>query len=342
MTPSTQKNRSASPAAIVLNVLALLLLAGAVLSLAFPSTEAARLRNAFLIDAGDHSDFDWTPQNVPATFLSDQRAPLPEIAMAARGAAAPGRSDWEVALAIAGMLTRNAKEGGAIRADLATTYRSIIQEGRGYCVDYVDVYAAVARAAGLATRQWAFSFDGFGGEGHTFVEVFDRQRNKWLFLDVFNNVHAVDVASGEPLSALQFREYSLGRRPAVAIRANGPGRVAFKSDALLADYYRRGAGQWYLWWGDPVVSHRHAGVGGPVSRVLDQAAALATGSYPRIKVLPTPGSVFPLERMHRLRAWLIAAAVAWIGLFALLVAQVVIWMRGMRRRSGVKERAAWA
>lgn len=342
MRPSTQRIRSASPAAIVANVLVLLLLAGSVLSLAFPSTEAARLRNAFLIDAGDRSDFDWTPRDVPATFLSDQRAPLPEIAMAARAAVATGRSDWETALAIAGMLTRNAKEGGAIRADLATTYRSIIEEGRGYCVDYVEVFAALARAAGLSTRQWAFSFDGFGGQGHTFVEVFDRQLNKWLFLDVYNNVHAVDAASGQPLSALEFREYALGQRPAVTIRANGPGRVAFKSDALLADYYRRGAGQWYLWWGDPVVSYRHAGVRGPVSRVLDQAAALATGSYPRIKVLPAPGSVTALERMHRLRAWLIVAAVTWMVLFLLLVAQLVIWTRGMRRRSGAKESAAWA
>ena len=34
------------------------------------------------------------------------------------------------------------------------------------------------------------------------------------YLDVYNNVHAVDAVSEEPLSALEFREFALGRRPA--------------------------------------------------------------------------------------------------------------------------------
>ncbi len=60
-------------------------------------------------------------------------------------------------------------------------------------------------------RQWGFSFDGFGGHGHTVVEVYDRQRGKWLLLDVFNNFHAVDASqrrtargAGIPKGAARF------------------------------------------------------------------------------------------------------------------------------------------
>src|SRR3712207_6947241 len=48
---------------------------------------------------------------------------------------------------------------------LEPTYEVIRNTGRGYCGDYADVYTALALAAGLSVRSWAFSFDGFGGRG---------------------------------------------------------------------------------------------------------------------------------------------------------------------------------
>ena len=54
----------------------------------------------------------------------------------------------------------------------------------------------LAGAAGLTAREWGFSFDGFGGHGHALVEVYDRGLSKWVFLDVYNNIQALDAATG--------------------------------------------------------------------------------------------------------------------------------------------------
>ena len=112
--------------------------------------------------------------------------------------------DWAQALALVTMLVRHWKRMGPIRADLSTTY-TLIVSGVGYCSDYVRVYLAASNATGLFCRQWAFSFDGFGGHGHTCVEIYDRQRGKWVFVDVLNNVYAVAAGQQEPLSVLELR-----------------------------------------------------------------------------------------------------------------------------------------
>ncbi len=137
-------------AGIAANLAGLLLLAGYVLSQAYPSSEAVRLRNALLITRGTPADFSWTPKQVPASFTAEQRAPLPEFVSAVRAAGVDsGAGDWEKALALAGMLTRNARDKGAIQSDLVTTYRGIVDEGRGYCADFTEVYLGLAVAAGL-------------------------------------------------------------------------------------------------------------------------------------------------------------------------------------------------
>lgn len=162
------------------------------------------------------------------------------------------------------------------------------------------------------------------------IEVFDRQHDKWVFLDVYNNVHAVDGASGEPLSALEFRDFALGRRPATIIHPNGPGRLGYSIEGKLVEYYRRGAGEWYLWWGDSVFTydaHPAVRAAGRVSRVLEQLVAITVGVHPRIKVLTTTENVTQLERMERLRWSLLASAI--------LVDGVIHRVTGAGHRAGV-------
>ena len=313
---------------IAANLAAMLLLAAYVLSQAYPSTEAVRLRNALLIEPGIPADFSWTPDRMPASFMAERHAPPPAFVSAMHEAGVDSAGgDWDKALLLAGMLTRNAQDKGPIQSDLTTTYRAIVDDGQGYCADFVKVYLGLAEAAGLVARRWAFSFDGFGGDGHTLVEVFDRQRNKWVFLDVYNNVHAVDAASGEPLSALEFREFILGRRPATIIRPNGPGRPGYKIESKLVDYYRRGAGEWYLLWGNNELaydSHPAVRAAGWVSQSLGQLVAVALGVHPRIKVLVTTDNTPQLERMEKLRWRLLASAALFAALSVLLAGQVIL------------------
>lgn len=324
-------------ACIALNLAALVLVAGWVASHAYPSTEAVRLRNALLIGPGVAADFAWTPSGIPPDFKAERREPPPTFTAAARAAVAGGaKGDWNKALALAGALTRNARDLGPIQSDLVTTYRAIVEEGRGYCADFVDVYLALAHAAGMTARQWGFSFDGFGGHGHAVVEIFDRQRGRWLLLDVYNNVHAVDAASGEPLSALEFRDFVQGRRGAAIIRPNGPGRPGFPIERKLLDYYSKGANEWYLWWGNNVVTydaHPAVRAAGSVSRALEQLAAIAAGVHPRIKVLGTPDNAPQLERMARLGSMLLAASVVAAVLLIALLVQLALWRRAPRAAS---------
>ena len=154
----------------------------------------------------------------------------------------------------------------AIRADLATTCAGIVA-GNGYCADYVRVYLAAARSAGLFCRQWAFSFDGFGGHGHTFVEVYDRERGRWSFIDVHNNVYAVLAGTDVPSTRLRCARALLAtRRLPSSSGAPAPVGPGFPHFDKLLDYYRRGADEWYLWWGNDVDQSRTAWTSPPAFR----------------------------------------------------------------------------
>jgi hypothetical protein len=320
-------------AAIYVNVVALLLLASCVLSQAFPPSEAVRLRNALLIEAGSRADFEWSPEQMPRRFKAERRAAPAEFVSAVRAAGAEGAAgDREKALALAGALTRNARDGGPIQSDLVSTYNGIVEEGRGYCADFTAVYLALANAAGLTAREWGFSFDGFGGHGHAIVEVFDRQLGKWIFLDVFNNVHAIDSVSREPLSALEFRDFVLGTRPRPIIVPNGPGRLGYPLEDRLVDYYRRGVQEWYLWLGNNVYSygaHPAVRTAGRFSRSLEQLAAIALGLHPRMKVLATVENAPRYDRMVRLR-WTLYTAMALCAALALSLIFSLVRLHGQR------------
>src|SRR5690606_37056993 len=98
----------------------------------------------------------------------------------------PG-DDWRTALRIGSHLLQgvisNRGSGGPIQGSLSETLRRITERGDGYCGDYVDAFTALATEAGLFTRSWAFSFDGFGGHGHIFNEIWDRQAGTWRMID---------------------------------------------------------------------------------------------------------------------------------------------------------------
>ena len=72
----------------------------------------------------------------------------------------------------------------------------------GNCGDCTDVFTAMAHASGIVARQWSFAFDGYGGNGHIFNEVWDDQAGKWRALGLYNKYLSIDPATAEPLSAL--------------------------------------------------------------------------------------------------------------------------------------------
>lgn len=310
----------------------LLIVVGSVLWRAYPSTEAVRLRNALLLQAEPEARLDWTPNEVPPGFMLE-RLPMPApIDAAARAiAASAGGDDFSLARALAAHLNSHAVNGGQIRSlDVAEIYRVIVEEGNGYCADVIDAYIALAHAAGLFVRPWAFSFDGFGGHGHINVEVFDRARNAWIMLDVFNNVLATDRTTGRPLSVVEFRAAFGADRNSVVFVPIAAGRQRIPIYSKLVDYYVRGYDQWYLWNGNNVVGRTSGPVVEALGRIWEPAAELLSvwqGRYPHIVPIASATNRTLLQSMRSLRARLVASLYTASGLTLLLLLEIGLLYR---------------
>lgn len=310
-------------AGVAVNLLALGIVAAYLVRLAWAG-DLIRLRNALLLQPAREEDFHWTPASVPADFRSEKQPPSAEFVAVVAALDLGSLDDWHKALRLAGHLTENAQDKGPLQDELLASYRGI-RAGYGYCADFVKVFLALAHTAGLYARQWAFSFDGFGGHGHTFVEIYDRVRGKWLFLDPHNNFHVVDAISGEPLSALEFRDRLLGRSDLPRMMPNGTGRLGFVHAHKALDYFRRGADQWYMWWGNAVFSyygHPLVRSAGRLSRVLAHLAANLVGIQPHIRIYPAAENSEAVRRMLSLRHRLRTGGALALGLIFTLAIQV--------------------
>jgi hypothetical protein len=307
------------------------------------STEVVRMRNALLVLDGPDSDFTWTPSTRPAGFELDSVPPYPMFVEAVRNLqldALP--DDWARSVVISRHLLASHKPlvGGAIQSDLRTTYRRIIERGEGYCADFVRVFSAMAVTAGIPVRSWAFSFDGFGGHGHVFPEIWNRQLGRWQLVSVFNNLEVVG-AKGQPLSALEVRRALLERSTSIQLRplvASVP--PAFIHEEKAWQYYRNGAPQWYLWWGNSPFTYDSAWsvrTFEGTSRSLAQLGAILQGVHPRIRILATEQNAPQVAALRRLRTHLLVSAAGIVaGATAMAVCAGLLLIRRRResRASG--------
>lgn len=289
-------------------------------------TEMARARNALAFEALPVTAFEWSPAQAPADFLREAEAPTPAfVALAAELKLAELPDDWARAVAISQHLLTSAPQlkGGAVQLGLDETLRRITQDGDGYCADFVRVFTAIATAAGMPVRSWAFSFDGFGGHGHVLPEIWNRQRNVWQALDLFDNVYFVS-ADGLPLSALALRTWLTQRPDTPQVLPLAPdARPGYAIESKLWDYYRAGLNEWYLWWGNNPFSYEQAAPVrwlSPVSRSLAQLGAVALGVQPPPRAIATAANEAQRATMGWLRWHLLAVvfvvlacALAWVA-----------------------------
>lgn len=281
------------------------------------STELVRMRNALLLDP-QPAVHDWTPRQPPEGFRTDREADrfFTEV-LSANALVVPG-DDWATVRRIAShLLARGERSGGAIQANLHDTYRRIVARGEGYCGDFTDVVTAIATAAGIPSRSWAFSFDGFGGHGHIFNEIWDRGSGRWKMIDVFNNLVALDE-NGEPLSSIGLREALDGGRRVSFAAIEPAARPGFRRESVALDYYRRGLPEWYLWWGSNVFEYDAnpaVRAAAPFGRSLEQLAGIAAGVHPRIRILAVPANEAQRASIEQLGAQLRLLAVAFPAAF---------------------------
>jgi len=173
-----------------------------------------RFRNALLAKPGSDADFNWTPANVPADF-AQEHAPVP-TALAQWRSLTPDGDVLTHVLGIARALPRHGpsieQEQGPVptqwnpktRRSMGTLSARTVD--RAHLVGQTppgrtnrrfhprhaledseyrhrllrrlhQVFSALAYASGIPVRQWSFSFEGFGGLGHIFNEIWDAEQH---------------------------------------------------------------------------------------------------------------------------------------------------------------------
>src|ERR1043166_7134232 len=300
-------------------------------------TEITRYRNAFLIQPGSNADFEWTPSSIPADYLQE-RASIPEELANWHGFARTGDTLTR-SVAIARGLSIKPRRGDPIQQSTVVTLDTIETVGTGYCADYTRVFSALAYAAGIPVREWAFSFDGFGGHGHIFNEVWDRENKRWLMIDVFHGFYPRDAQIGTPLSALEFRRRLTSAPDTIGWERLTPSHFAFKTDAEALDYYRRGTPEWYLWWGSNPLSYDQQPLVAGASQLghlPEQVAAILTGTLPKFKVLMTEQNRRAFERLIWLKYRLLTAAALEVFLAVMLLWNLAGWFRESAFRSQLR------
>lgn len=306
----------------------LMLLAAVLLVLPYlgSGTELVRLRNALSLGEDVQEAQLWSPPDVPADFRQETVPPDPYfVAVATRLGLAALPDDWARGVAISRHLLGSAPalNGGAVKSDLRGTYRAIVERGDGYCGDFVRVFTAIANAAGMTVRPWAFSFDGFGGHGHIWLEVWNRQQSQWQLVNIFDNHYYLDGRQ-QPLSALALRRAIVSGAADLQLRALHPGaRPGYAVEAKAWDYLRRGVNEWYLPWGNNVFTQDSAwavrALSG-ISRVGEGVSAFVSGVQPSVRLLALPGNEDHRAAMHSLRLRLFGAVLlGFVGLGLMLL-----------------------
>jgi hypothetical protein len=297
-----------------------------------------RLRNALLIADSATAGFDWTPAQWHSDFLLERGPADPVfVAAAKRLGLAEMRTDWERVTAISQHLLSHPKLiGTPIQSNLTETYRQILSNGTGYCGDFTRVFMAFAITAGIPVRAWAFTSNGFGGEGHVWPEIWNRQLNRWQLVDIFNNFYFrgdTDVAA----SALEFRNAMLNAPKSIRPVLLYPGaRPGYAIEEKMWAWYRKGLPEWHMLWGNNVFSYDHAlkvrRLGG-ISHSLEQLESIYLGVHPKINLMVNDGNRAQAATLLRLRSHL--EIVSWTALaatFALLLCAIA-WLRARSRVS---------
>jgi hypothetical protein len=310
---------------------------------AHDARDLVKFRNALLLEVGAPDAFDWRPASRPADFQEERAASPPELREAVRGAvdSESRNSEFRTALDLARHLAKNRQRGAApIQKSTLETYRTIVGEGQGYCADFTQVFNGLAHAAGLEVREWGMSFEGYGGNGHAFSEVFDRGLDQWVFVDSFYSFYVTNH-TGRPLSATQLRDRLLAGSSDLHVEPIVAEKFGFKSPERALAYYGRGAASFYMWWGNDVFTYDNNAVLARLSasRALQQLAGVALGVQPPLVLAAGHIQTQGLFELRLIRGLLVALTVS-VTLFAitslvLLVARRRrVAMAGSRSESG--------
>ena len=314
-----------------------------VVAYAFTEDRAVLVRNSLVIQGSSEADFAWRPDSPPPGFLAEL-SPPPDLFQAVADSlrmvrGSTGVFDMEAARLLVEWMHRTPGDEQPIRGNTQETYRLIVDEGWGYCADYIRASMAILHALGVPVRHWGMGFGDLGA-GHAFLEVFLEEYDDWVFLDPYFAFYVTSPETGRPLSAVEFRDaLTNDGTPDPQVEIIGDGIFSFPDRESLLVYYREAAEFFYLFWGNNVFQldeHPMTARLAPVSRSAELLAAMALRIYPQIRPLPASSEahIAAVREIRRIRAVLIGAAVTMMILAAwvlLGLIQVVNSLRAHRR-----------
>jgi hypothetical protein len=306
-------------------------------AVALARMDPIRVRAAWIVRVGQAPDFDWTPAAPPASFQIESARPTEEFVATAGQVAR--RGDLETAKAAALYIASFVDpKSSAVQRGVTETLRSMRESGLGFCSDVSQVFVGLTHALGLTAREWSVFYGQFGGSAHTFNEIFDRQRNKWVMVDAHSAFVPFHARSGEPLSFLELRDLvATGHEE--EIRVEFLAETFFTDAAEVFDFYRPGLHRAGLTWANAEFA-AEAGILhsllSPLSIRLEQGARILAGDFPALVVLPTKLGVAESAALARTRARTLALAGLAGGALLLLPAA---WRRSLQAPR--RERDPW-
>ncbi|TDD75500.1 transglutaminase domain-containing protein [Flavobacterium caseinilyticum] len=115
-------------------------------------------------------------------------------------------TDLDKAKQIATWLRNNIKGGPGLGKSSATALRKMMNGEGGVCSDFSQVFNNFCVINDLKVKEWGLkimSNDSAISGGHAFNEVYSKEFQKWVLIDVSKSILFYDVSPGIPLSVFE-------------------------------------------------------------------------------------------------------------------------------------------
>lgn len=114
-------------------------------------------------------------------------------------------TDLEKALQIATWLRQNIIGGKGLGLDSEKTLKYMLSGGYGICSDFSQIFNNFCVINNLTVREWGLNNISFDEGGHSLNEVYSKELEKWVLIDVSNSIYfnSLNNSSGLPLSVLE-------------------------------------------------------------------------------------------------------------------------------------------
>jgi hypothetical protein len=115
--------------------------------------------------------------------------------------------DFEMAVKIAIWLKNNVKGGPGLGKSSATALQKMINGEGGVCSDFSQIYSNFCVINDIKVKEWGIknlSNDPNVSGGHSFNEVYCKELQKWIMIDVAKSILFYDANKEIPLSTLEY------------------------------------------------------------------------------------------------------------------------------------------